>query len=188
MDPGPVERSSPAEERPSRTIPRRLGSPSWTREPTRTAPGPMAIATRTPSAIPIEARLAAAPVVPLAGAFAAGIAAAGLAIGAGPALAVATILLAGALGAAERERPRVAAACLVAAVAGLGLGRGAGTPLPADHVARLASSAPVRLEGRLGVEPVRLGSDRLRVVLDIEAVDAGDGRRPATGRVQLTLY
>jgi competence protein ComEC len=46
----------------------------------------------------------------------------------------------------------------------------------------------VTLEGRLAEEPVRFAPDRTRILLEVEAFQAGTERRPATGRVLLTVY
>ena len=69
----------------------------------------------------------------------------------------------------------------------LGIAR-AGPRLPADHLARRALDGTVSIEGQLGEEPVRWTPDRTRLLLDVAAVHAGPERRPAVGRVQLTVY
>ena len=123
------------------------------------------------------------PLVPLALAFAAGIAAAAwmpvalvwslwlLALSGGV-----WLLVLGRLGAA--------AALLLLGVASLGALRAVALPLPADHVARLALPRPATVTARIDAPPVRFAPDRARLVLDTEQVD--DARR--SGRLQVTLY
>jgi competence protein ComEC len=136
----------------------------------------------------IERRLDAAPLLPPALAFATG-------IGAGAWLSVSTPYLLGAAGlvllaaaVTLRPCPRAALALVLAAAGLLGLLRAAGPAVPAEHLARRVPEASVALEGRLVEEPVRFAPDRTRILLEVEAFHAGDERRPATGRVQLTVY
>ncbi len=136
----------------------------------------------------IERRLETAPLLPPAAAFTAGVAAgAWLPLPVPGLLAAATAaLLIAAL--ASRRHPRAALVLVLAGVALLGALRVAGPRLPADHLARRALDGTVSIEGRLGEEPVRWTPDRTRLLLDVAAVHAGPERRPAVGRVQLTVY
>lgn len=135
----------------------------------------------------IERRLETAPLLPPAAAFTAGVAAgAWLPLPAPGLLAAAAALLIAAL--ASRRHPRAALVLVLAGVALLGALRAAGPRLPADHLARRAFDGTVSIEGRLGEEPVRWTPDRTRLLLDVAAVHAGPERRPAVGRVQLTVY
>src|SRR5262245_42903574 len=133
--------------------------------------------------------LAAAPLLPIAAAIALGI---GLApwiatslvalIASGAALCVSVAAaLAG-------RREDLAALALLAGFVAIGGVRAVTPVVPADHVARRALPAPVTLEGRLVSEPVRWAADRARLLLDVEAYLDGADRRPAAGRVQLTIY
>ena len=135
-----------------------------------------------------ERSLAAAPLLPPALAFAGGIAAASwLAVPSPPLLALAAALLLAALICAGRT-PRVAVALVLAAVAALGVLRAAPPPLPEDHVARRAREGALTLEGRLAQEPIRWAPDRVRLLLEAEAIQLGPERLPASGLVQLTVY
>ncbi|HSB42118.1 MAG TPA: DNA internalization-related competence protein ComEC/Rec2 [Methylomirabilota bacterium] len=135
-----------------------------------------------------ERRLDAAPLLPPALALATG-------IGAGAWLSAPTPYLLGAAGAVLlaaaltlRRYRRAAPALVLAATGLLGLLRVAGPAVPAEHLARRAPQASVAFEGRLVEEPVRFAPDRTRVLLEVETFQAGDERRPATGRVLLTVY
>jgi competence protein ComEC len=135
----------------------------------------------------IEARLETAPLLPPAAAFTAGIAAAGwLPLRTAGLLAVAAGLLVAAL--ACSRRPRTALVLILAAVALLGAVRVGGPRLPADHLVRRALDGSLAIEGRLAEEPLRWMPDRMRLLLDADAVHTGPERSPATGRVQLTVY
>ncbi len=136
----------------------------------------------------IERRLESAPLLPPAAAFLVGIAAAAWLPLPTPRLLAATtaVLLIATL--AGRRHPRAALVLVLAGFALLGALRVAGSPLPADHLARRALVGTLALEGRLAEEPVRFTPDRTRLLLDVEAVHAGRERRPAAGRVQLTIY
>jgi len=133
--------------------------------------------------------LEAAPLLPPAVAFAAGIAAAAwyentpprLLIAAGAMLLVAALLL-------SARRPRVALTMALAAIALCGALRTAPAPLPLDHLARRALDARVTLEARLDQEPVRWALDRTRLLVEVDALHLGPERLPASGRVQLTVY
>jgi competence protein ComEC len=132
--------------------------------------------------------IAAAPLLPPAAAFAGGIAAASwLTVPSPPLLALAAGLLLAALICARRA-PRVAVAFVLAAVAALGVLRAAPPPLPEDHLARRAREGVLTIEGRLAQEPVRWAPDRVRLLLDAEAIHLGSERLPASGLVQLTVY
>ncbi|MGH7367047.1 MAG: DNA internalization-related competence protein ComEC/Rec2 [Candidatus Rokuibacteriota bacterium] len=135
-----------------------------------------------------ERRLEAAPLLLPAAAFTAGIAAAGWLSVPAPRLlaAAATVLLASAI--ASRQRPRAALALLLLGVALLGALRSFGPGVPPDHLARSALRGSLAIEGTLAEEPVRWTPDRTRLLLDVDTVRAGPDRRPAAGRVQLTVY
>ncbi|HEX2439692.1 MAG TPA: ComEC/Rec2 family competence protein [Methylomirabilota bacterium] len=123
------------------------------------------------------------PFVPLAAAFAGGIAAApiatiplGIAVWAGA-------LLAG-IGLVALAWPVGATAVTLLAVGAVGALRGAEAPAAADHVSRLALPATVAIEARLADEPLAWTPDRARLLVDVERVD-GEAR---SGTVQLTAY
>jgi competence protein ComEC len=125
---------------------------------------------------------AALPLVPLAVAFAAGIAItpwlpAPVAWGGwviGGAVAVAATLA---------RRLVVAALALLGAVVALGMLRATPAPLAADHVARLPLPLQGVVVGRLVVTPAA-AAGRLRLLVDVEDVDGV----PRSGRLQLTAY
>ncbi len=128
------------------------------------------------------------PLLPLSAAFALGIflgtwaaAPAWLLLAGGLLVAVGACALA--LG-----RDGAAAAVLLSLAVVLGALRGATDPLPADHIARVALAPVVHVEGRLTEEPVRWAPDRTRLTLDVDGLLDGDDRRPASGRLQVTLY
>jgi competence protein ComEC len=123
------------------------------------------------------------PVVPLAIAFAAGIALAAV-IPIAVAWTLWSVGLAGVGGLLALERARWAWVPLLAGVAALGAARAGELPLPADHVARLVLPRPATVVGRLAGEPTRLSADRQRLLLDVEHVDG----EPRSGRVQITAY
>jgi len=134
-------------------------------------------------------RLERAPLLPLAAAFAAGIAVTSSPVvpaplflleGAGVVLIVAT-----AAHSCGLDRP--ALLLLLIGVASLGALR-ASSLLPGDHIARHALPPTVAVEGRIAEEPIRWTEDRVRLLLDLEGYYEGQDRRPATGRVQLTIY
>lgn len=132
---------------------------------------------------------AAAPLAPVALAFALGLTVGQWAEPAPIVLWLAAGLAAVATGALLlRERPGAAAPALLLTVGIVGAVRGGPPTLPADHVAREAPAAPVRLEGRLAAEPIRWAPDRTRLLVDAEWLDDGASRRTTRGRVQLTLY
>jgi len=123
------------------------------------------------------------PLVPLATAFAGGIATAPAAT-LPAACAVWALAAAGGAALAALARPAAASGALLVAVAAVGALRALAVPLPADHVARLALPTAARVEGRLADEPVRWSADRTRLLLDVERVDD----EPRSGTVQLTAY
>src|SRR5262245_815124 len=124
-----------------------------------------------------------APLVPPALAFAAGIALA-------PVLAPETAwpVLIGALAWAASlvmlERPAAATAFLFMGIVAAGALRAAPLPPAPDHVVHLSLPLEVRVEGRLSVEPRHFATDRTRLLLDVERVDA----EARTGRVPLAVY
>lgn len=122
------------------------------------------------------------PLVPLAVAFASGIAIAGGEAAA--AWVVWLVALAATAVLVIAGRPGLGAPLLLAGAAALGAIRASPAPLPLDHVARLALPRQVQLDARLLFEPARLAPDRWRLVVETEAVD----KAPRSGRVQLTLY
>ena len=83
---------------------------------------------------------------------------------------------------------RPATLILLAGLAGLGALHASGPWLPADHIARQTLPPVVSIEGRLSEEPVRWDAGRMRILLDVDAYESGADRRPAQGRVQLTIY
>jgi hypothetical protein len=130
-----------------------------------------------------------APLLPLAAAFALGIYASSWAavptswlLGAGGLLLVLTAV-ALALGG-----DRVATVGLLVLASALGALRAASDPLPADHIARAALGPLVSVEGRLAEEPVHWTADRTRLLIDVDGLRDGLDLRPASGRLQVTLY
>ena len=123
------------------------------------------------------------PLVPLAAAFAGGVAL--TPVVAGPTVWIACVG-AGLVGAvlALLARPGAATVAVLVAVAALGALRALVLPLPADHVGRLEFPRVARIEGRLAGEPTRWTAERARLLLEVERVD-GEAR---SGRVQLTAY
>ena len=93
------------------------------------------------------------PLLPLAVAFAGGIAAAPLATPVTAAAAWAVATAAGA-GCVALARPLAAAASLVVAVVAVGALRALSPPAPADDVSRLELPRTARVEGRLIEEPL----------------------------------
>jgi len=133
--------------------------------------------------------LEAAPLLPPAAAFAAGIAlAVWLGAGALPLLVLAALCLLAAGAALRFGCDQVAASAVLAGAVSLGALSAASPAVPADHVARRALPPSVILEGRMVEEPVSWSPDRTRLLLDVEAVQDGAERQPASGRVQLTVY
>jgi competence protein ComEC len=127
--------------------------------------------------------LARVPLVPLAAAFAGGVAAAPaatpLAVWGLWALAWVTgvALLVGA-------RPTAATVATLLAVAALGALGAMPLPAPGDDVSRLSVPRTARVEGRLADEPTRWTPERARLLLDVDRIDG----EPRSGRVQLTAY
>lgn len=141
------------------------------------------------AALPRIPPAARAPLVPLALAWAAGIAAgpplappsAWLIVGAGA-------LLLSAAGALALRRERLSSACLLAAAALLGALRGHELPPGPDDIASLGTDGAVVVEARIVEEPRRWAPDRLRLLLEVEALVTGMERRPASGRALVTIY
>lgn len=132
---------------------------------------------------------AGAPLVPLALAWAAGVAAsAWLAVPTPWLVAGAGGLLAAAATALALRRERIATAGLLLAVGAVALLRVHPQPLPPEHIAALAGEGPVTVEGTLAEEPVRWAPDRMRLLLEVDAAWDDEARRPATGRLLLTIY
>jgi competence protein ComEC len=132
--------------------------------------------------------LAAAPLLPLALAFAGGLALAER--GTAPAWAAfasAAALLGAAAAALLAKWPWVAQAAFLAAAVALGVLRGQPPPLPADHLARLVLPGTATIEGRLLDEPIRFAPDGIRLHLEAQAL-IGVERRRLTGRLQATIY
>jgi len=123
------------------------------------------------------------PLLPLAVAFAGGIAASPLATPAvaSAAWAVATVASAGAL---ALTRPLLAAGALGVAVVAVGALRGLAPPTSADDVSRLALPRTARVEGRLREGALAWTPDRTRLLVDVERIDG----EPTSGTVQLTAY
>src|SRR5499426_2149748 len=130
-----------------------------------------------------------APLVPLASAFAIGIATSGWITAPAWWLLCAGALLLGltALALALRSAP-LATTGLVALAMLLGAARGVSDPLPADHIARVAFGPAVSVEGRLVEVPVRWTPDRTRLLLDLDGLRDGLDLRTVSGRLQVTLY
>lgn len=127
------------------------------------------------------------PAVPLAVAFAAGIAAAEWLPPAAAWLVWFVALVAGVAVLAVARTPAMTALTVVPVVAGaaaLGCLRAAPGALPVDHVALLDLPRAALVQGRLAVEPVRWAPERARVQLDVSHVDGV----PRTGRLAVTLY
>jgi competence protein ComEC len=100
--------------------------------------------------------------------------------------AAAMVLLAAAL--AVGRWPGTALGLLIAGLGMLGALRAGGPAVPTDHLARQGSQPAGAVEGRLAGEPVRYAPDRTRLLLDVDTRHAGSERRPASGRVHLTVY
>jgi len=130
-----------------------------------------------------------APLVPLALAWGAGIAA-GTTLAPSPRgliVAGALLLVVAAL-ALVRARDHLATALALSAIAVLGALRGHELPPPRDDVAATVVDGEALVEARLVEEPRRWAPDRVRVLLDVEAVVTEAERRQASGRVLVTIY
>ncbi|HTO11773.1 MAG TPA: DNA internalization-related competence protein ComEC/Rec2 [Candidatus Binatia bacterium] len=130
------------------------------------------------------------PLLPLAAAFAGGIAAAPLATPVAATVAWAVATAAGA-GCVALARPLAATIALMVAVIAVGALHGASPPAPRDDVSRLDLPRTARVEGRLLEEPLPFQGapgqqtpERTRLLLDVERV----GGEPRTGTLQLTAY
>src|SRR5499427_1330443 len=130
-----------------------------------------------------------APLVPLASAFAIGIATSAWITTPAWWLLCAGALLLGltVLALALRSAP-LATTGLVALAMLLGALRAVSDPLPADHIARVAFGPVVSVEGRLVEDPVRWTPDRTRLLLDLDGLRDGLDLRTISGRLQVTLY
>jgi competence protein ComEC len=131
-----------------------------------------------------SAALGRAPLVPVALAFATGIAAAPVATLTG---AWATWAVAAAAGATALTRARLLATATVAVLAtvgALGTLRAIALPTPANHVSRLGLPRVARLEGRLDDEPTRWTSERTRLTVDVERID----EESRSGLLHVTVY
>ncbi len=152
-------------------------------------PAALASTALEPVARPRIAPAGRAPLVPLALAWAAGIAV-------GPALAPpaawliagAGALLLAAAGALAIRRESVTSALLLAAAALLGALRAHELPPEGDDIATVGSDGPLAVEARIAEEPRRWAPDRLRLLLEVEALVTEAERRPASGRVLVTIY
>jgi competence protein ComEC len=127
--------------------------------------------------------LARAPAVPLAVAFAGGIAAASAvtAAVAWTLWALATVLGAALIG---RARPAAATLALLLAVATLGMLRALALPAAADHVGRLGVPRVARVEARVAEQPTRWTAERARLLLEVERIDD----EPRSGALPITAY
>ena len=137
---------------------------------------------------------AACPLLPLAAAFAAGLAA--IAMPGRPWSAPSSPVLLGAGGvllvggglALAKGHERVTTAAVIGIALALGAVRALSHPLPGDHVARHELGTPVRLEGQLVEEPRRWAPDRGRLLLEADSVLRSGERRPASGLVQVSVH
>lgn len=127
--------------------------------------------------------LARQPLLPLALAFAVGIALAPQI----PARVAWILLLASLLWGVSLVvlgQEEAASVVLLLGAAAAGTLRGTVLPLPPDHVARLALPRLVELEGRLLREPLPVAPGRWRLTLDVERADG----TLASGRVRITVW
>jgi predicted membrane metal-binding protein len=142
-----------------------------------------------PSALASVAPVFRAPLVPLALAWGAGIAAGSTL--APPALwliaGAGALLLAAAAGLALRHTAG-ACALLLGATAALGALRAHEQPPPPGSIAAAAIDGAMAVESQIVEEPRRWAPDRARLLLDVDAVVTDTERRPAPGRVLVTLY
>jgi competence protein ComEC len=136
----------------------------------------------------------ACPLLPLAAAFAAGLAAISMPgrpwnVPPSPALLVAglVMLLGGGLALAN-GRDGIATAAVIGIALALGAVRALSHPLPDDHIARHDLGTAVRLEGTLVEEPRRWAPDRGRLLLQVEDIVRSSERRPASGLIQVSVY
>jgi competence protein ComEC len=123
------------------------------------------------------------PLLPLALAFAVGIAASDWMRGVFVWALWLIALSGGALLLALGRRGAVAVLLLLG-VAALGALRAMALPLSADDVAALALPRAATVTGRVDGAPVSFAPDRTRLVLEVEQVDEA----PRSGRLQVTLY
>jgi competence protein ComEC len=134
------------------------------------------------------------PLLPVAAAFAAGLAAIAMpgrpwsALSSPALLGAASILLLGGGLAIARGHDRIATAAVIGIAFALGAVRAISHPLPGDHVARHALGTPVRLEGHLLEEPRRSAPDRGRLLIGADSIVRSGERHPASGLVQVSVY
>ena len=129
-----------------------------------------------------------APLVPLAGASALGIAtSAWIATPAWSVLCAGALTLGMTSLALALGATRLATAGLLLLAVLLGAVRAVSDPLPADHIARIAFGPLVSLEGRLVEEPVHWSADRTRLLIDLDGLRDGFDLRSVSGRIQVTL-
>jgi competence protein ComEC len=134
------------------------------------------------------------PLLPLATAFAVGLAAMSMpgrpwAVPPSPVLLVAgSVLLVGGGLALAKGRGRIATAAVIGMAFALGVVRALSHPLPDDHVARHDLGPGVHLEGHLVEEPRRWAPDRGRLLLQVESILRASERRRASGLVQVSVY
>src|SRR3989304_501297 len=122
---------------------------------------------------------AAAPLVPLALAWAGGIAAgAWLSVPTPWLIACGTSLLVVAAVTLALRQERLASAAPLLAVCIIALLRVPPQPPPPEHIAAVAGEGPITVEGRLAEEPLRWAPDRMRLLLAVEGVWGGGGGRP----------
>ncbi|HEY3067990.1 MAG TPA: DNA internalization-related competence protein ComEC/Rec2 [Methylomirabilota bacterium] len=124
-----------------------------------------------------------APLVPVAVAFGAGIALAPW-CRPGPAWALWIVVVAATAALLALGRIACATVGLLIATAVLATLHAMPAPLRSDAVGALSLPASLEVEGVLAAEPLRLGPDRVRLLVDVER--AGNERRH--GRVQITTY
>ena len=142
-----------------------------------------------PSALASIPPVLRAPLVPLALAWGAGIAA-GSTLAPPPQglIAAGALLLLGTALALGRARDRLAVVLVLSAIAVLGALRTHELPPPPDDLSATVTDSQVSVDARLVEAPRRWAPDRARVLLDVEAVVADAERRPASGRVLVTIY
>lgn len=121
--------------------------------------------------------------MPLAAAFAGGVAAAPLA-GPAPAWTLWAVATVASAILAMRSWPVAATVMALVAVATLGALRGMELPPAADHVSRLPLPRPAHVEARLLDEPIRWTAERARLRVEVERIDG----EPRSGALQLTAY
>jgi competence protein ComEC len=124
------------------------------------------------------------PLVPVALAFATGIAVAPVATTTGAWAAWALAAAAAATALTHARLLLTATVAVLVAVGALGTLRATALPAPASHVSRLALPRVARVEGRLDDEPTRWTNERTRMMVNVDRVDD----EPRAGLVQVTAY